>query len=205
MKQVGRELGVRYVLEGSVRKARQRGAHHRAADRRDDWHASLGRPLRRLARGCLRPSGQGRCQRRRGHRAGIAGGRDAPLGQSGRRPTSPPTISTCVHLRALSDDEERIVEALGLLEQAIAIDRALRAGTGLGGDLSPRLSRLGQTERRGMIAGRHCTARSRPSARRLPHALERRLMRRHALRSAIGARAQPELSQRGWYLASVLS
>ena len=33
VKQVGRELGVRYVLEGSVRKAEQPGAHHRAADR----------------------------------------------------------------------------------------------------------------------------------------------------------------------------
>ena len=34
VKQVGRELGVRYVLEGSVRKAGNAGAHHRAADRR---------------------------------------------------------------------------------------------------------------------------------------------------------------------------
>ena len=34
VKQVGRELGVRYVLEGSVRKGRRPGAHHRAADRR---------------------------------------------------------------------------------------------------------------------------------------------------------------------------
>ena len=34
VKQVGRELGVRYVLEGSVRKARRPRAHHRAADRR---------------------------------------------------------------------------------------------------------------------------------------------------------------------------
>ena len=59
VKQVGRELGVRYVLEGSVRKARQPGAHHRAADRRPDRHASLGRPLRRLARRHFRTSGQG--------------------------------------------------------------------------------------------------------------------------------------------------
>ena len=34
VKQVGRELGVRYVLEGSVRKAATTGAHHGAADRR---------------------------------------------------------------------------------------------------------------------------------------------------------------------------
>ena len=47
VKQVGRELGVRYVLEGSVRKAAQPGAHHRPADRRRDRRASVGRPLRR--------------------------------------------------------------------------------------------------------------------------------------------------------------
>jgi adenylate cyclase len=45
VKQVGRELGVRYVLEGSVRK----GGHHRAIDRCNYWHASLGRSLRRIA------------------------------------------------------------------------------------------------------------------------------------------------------------
>ena len=31
IRQVGRELGVRYVLEGSVRKARQSRSHHRTA------------------------------------------------------------------------------------------------------------------------------------------------------------------------------
>ena len=42
VKQVGRELGVRYVLEGSVRKAGNAGAHHRAADRCADRYASVG-------------------------------------------------------------------------------------------------------------------------------------------------------------------
>ena len=47
----------------------------------DNRRASLGRPLRRLARRCLRASGQGGDQRRRGDRAGLAGCRDRPLGQ----------------------------------------------------------------------------------------------------------------------------
>src|SRR6516162_415740 len=44
-------------------------AHCRAADRRDERRASLGRPLRRLARRRGRPSGQGGIQRGRRHRA----------------------------------------------------------------------------------------------------------------------------------------
>ncbi len=45
VKQVGRELGVRYVLEGSVRKAGKPGAHHRAAHRYRDRRPSLGGPV----------------------------------------------------------------------------------------------------------------------------------------------------------------
>jgi TolB-like protein/predicted ATPase len=57
VKRVGRELGVRYVLEGSVRKAGGRLRIRRAADRRRQRRASLGRPLRRLAQRCLRLPG----------------------------------------------------------------------------------------------------------------------------------------------------
>jgi DNA-binding winged helix-turn-helix (wHTH) protein len=44
VKQIGRELGVRYVLEGSVRKAAKPGAHHGTARRYHHRGTSLGRP-----------------------------------------------------------------------------------------------------------------------------------------------------------------
>ena len=53
VKQVGRELGVRYVLEGAVPQSRRSGTHQRAADRRDERRVSLGRPVRRSAGGHL--------------------------------------------------------------------------------------------------------------------------------------------------------
>ena len=42
VKQVGRDLGVRYVLEGSVKKGWQSRSDHRAANRSCDWHPSMG-------------------------------------------------------------------------------------------------------------------------------------------------------------------
>ena len=49
IRQVGRELGVRYVLGGRRAQGGQSAAHHRAADRGRDRRASLGRPIRRRA------------------------------------------------------------------------------------------------------------------------------------------------------------
>ena len=46
VKQLGRELGVRHVLEGSVRKGRPTGARHGAIDRCDLRRPCLGRALR---------------------------------------------------------------------------------------------------------------------------------------------------------------
>ena len=56
VKQVGRELGVRYVLEGSVRKSANR-VYHRTAHRCFDWSPYLGRPLRRSHRRHFRSAG----------------------------------------------------------------------------------------------------------------------------------------------------
>ena len=45
-KEIGKELGVRYVLEGSVQRDQNSGARQRAAHRRRNRRASLGRPVR---------------------------------------------------------------------------------------------------------------------------------------------------------------
>jgi len=80
VKQVGRELGVRYVLEGSVRKSGQRvRITAQLIDALTGTHLQ-GRPLRWVAGRCLRASGQGRDERRRRDRADLASGRDPPLG-----------------------------------------------------------------------------------------------------------------------------
>ena len=57
VRQVGKELGVRYVLEGSVRKARERIRITAAIAGCQLWRASLGRAFRWHDRGCLRASG----------------------------------------------------------------------------------------------------------------------------------------------------
>ena len=71
IKQVGRELGVRYVLEGSVRKARQPGAGDGAADRSDDRRPCVGRALRPRAGRHLRRAGRDHRQRFGRHPAGA--------------------------------------------------------------------------------------------------------------------------------------
>ena len=56
VKQVARELGVRYVVEGSVRRSGEPGPHHRAAGRCGDRQSHLGRTIQsRCARGIRRP------------------------------------------------------------------------------------------------------------------------------------------------------
>ena len=57
IRQVARELGVRYVLEGSVRRGCNPAAHHRTARRGDRCDACLGRQVRGRGRGRLRSAG----------------------------------------------------------------------------------------------------------------------------------------------------
>jgi TolB-like protein/class 3 adenylate cyclase len=123
VKQVGRELGVRYVLEGSVRKAGQRvritgqlvdalTGTHLWADRFDGLLEDIFELQDKVAvsvAGVIEPALQA-----------------AETARSAARPTTDLSAYD-LYLRALAIffpiTKERIFEALGLLDQAIAIDR----------------------------------------------------------------------------------
>src|SRR5437870_6311412 len=123
VKQVGRELGVRYVLEGSVRKAGGRvritaqlidalGGAHLWADRFDgslEDVFDLQDKVASSVAGVIEPALQA-----------------AEMRRSAARPTTDLTAYD-LYLRALASffpiTKERIFAALGLLEQAIATDR----------------------------------------------------------------------------------
>ena len=86
IKDVGRELGVRYVLEGSVRKASQPGAGDGAVDRSHDRRTCLGRTLRPRARRYLCGAGRNHHQRLGRHPARAGAQRARTLGtQAGRQ------------------------------------------------------------------------------------------------------------------------
>jgi adenylate cyclase len=123
VKQVGRELGVRYVLEGSVRKAGGRvritaqlidaaSGAHLWADRFDGSLEEVFELQDKVAvsvAGVIEPALQA-----------------AEMRRSAARPTTD-LGAYDLYLRALAAfyprTKERILEALGLLERAIAIDR----------------------------------------------------------------------------------
>ena len=123
VKQVGRELGVRYILEGSVRKAGQQvritgqlidalTGTHLWADRFDGSLEDIFELQDKVAlsvAGVIEPALQA-----------------AEMRRSAARPTTDLSAYD-LYLRALATffpiTKERIVEALGLLEQVIAIDR----------------------------------------------------------------------------------
>jgi TolB-like protein len=123
IKQVGRELGVRYVLEGAVRKGGNRvritaqlidatTGSHLWADRFDGSLADVFDLQDKVAisvAGIIEPALQA-----------------AEIRRSAARPTTDLSAYD-LYLRALAAlfqlTKERVVEALGLLDQAIAIDR----------------------------------------------------------------------------------
>ena len=76
VKQVGRELGVRYVLEGSVRKAANRVRITGQLIDASTGRKSLGRPFRRCTRGHFRFAGSDNDERRGCNRATTGAGRD---------------------------------------------------------------------------------------------------------------------------------
>jgi TolB-like protein/class 3 adenylate cyclase len=123
MKQIGRELGVRYILEGSVRKAGGRvritaqlidapTGTHLWADRFDgslEDVFDLQDKVASSVAGVIEPALQ-----------------RAEMGRAAARPTTDLSAYD-LYLRALAAfyriTKERVLEALGLLDQAIAIDR----------------------------------------------------------------------------------
>ena len=123
VRQVGRELGVRYVLEGGVRKAGARATHHGAARRGRDRGASVGRQIRRRARGRVRicrirsPTGWSASS----SRAFAVPRSSAPAASAPRAST--PTISFCAPYRTCSracPTKRRI--AIPLLEEALRLE-----------------------------------------------------------------------------------
>ena len=146
VKQVGRELGVRYVLEGSVRKAgtqvRITGqlidaltGTHLWADRFDGSLEDVFDLQDKIAvsvAGVIEPALQA-----------------AEMRRSAARSTTDLTAYD-LYLRALAAfypiTKERVIEALGLLEQAIAIDRHFGPALALAGFCHFRLVSDGWTE-----------------------------------------------------------
>jgi adenylate cyclase len=145
VKQVGRELGLRYVLEGSVRKAAGRvritaqlidaiTGTHLWADRFDGSLEDIF------------DLQDGGFQRRRSHRANLAGGRDAPLRGAADDPSNrlrPLPARACNHL----SDNKRAGPGGFRITRAGDRDRSgLRASAFLGSSVpfASRQRRLGR-------------------------------------------------------------
>ena len=135
VKQVGRELGVRYVLEGSVRKGGNRvritgqlidaeTGTHLWADRFDGSLEDVFELQDKIAD-----------QRRRGHRAGIASGRDAPLRRAADDRSHRLRSLSARACGLLSGNERADFRGPGIARTGDRDRSALRAGTFLGGDL----------------------------------------------------------------------
>ena len=132
VKQVGRELGVRYVLEGSVRKAANRVRITGQLDRRDNRRASLGRPLRRLARRHLRIAGPGRraCRRRDHAEAGARRDR-ARQAQADRKPAMPMTIICAAWRIFIREPDKPSARRCRSSSRAIELDPSFASAYGM--------------------------------------------------------------------------
>ena len=116
VKQVGRELGVRYVLEGSVRKAANRVRITGQLIDASTGATSVGRPLRRRARRYLRSAGPSDHERRRRNRADNWSRPRSSAPSASRPKASTPTTISCAEWRAsICGQERRIDEALPLV------------------------------------------------------------------------------------------
>ena len=86
-KEIGKELGVRYVLEGSVQRDQNRVRFNAQLVDAEIWRAPVGRPLRGRRGRPLQAAGSGRgaIGQRLGFRTGQGGGRkERPFKQPGR-------------------------------------------------------------------------------------------------------------------------
>jgi adenylate cyclase len=122
VKQVGRELGVRCALEGSGRKSGNGVRITAQLIEADTGIASLGRPLRPLARGGVRASGQSGNQHRGRHRPTLQA---AETRRSSYRPTK--DLTACdFYLRALpcvaTYQWEPVLQGFDLLARGIERD-----------------------------------------------------------------------------------
>ena len=99
LKQVGRELGVRYVLEGSLRKAGNRVRVTAQLIAAASGTHRLGRALRPRARRHLRIARRDHPERRRRYRAEPASAPRSSGPSASARTVSTPTISICTRSR----------------------------------------------------------------------------------------------------------
>ena len=126
--EVGKSLGVRYVLEGSVRKSGDRVRDHRAAHRRDDRRALVGGAVRPRAHRHLRRSGRRDDPHRLGAGAQSHAGRPAKHQPPSIPTIKKPTIASCGGENCFfGPPETRTAKRRRLLRRATELDPQYRA------------------------------------------------------------------------------
>ena len=124
-KQIGHELGVRYLLDGSRAPPRRKSGGQRPARFDRDGRACLGRPLRGRARPARRLAARSRLPAR--HSLGVELVKAEALRAARERPSNPDAVDLAVraevkeHLYS-SDRKATINEAVALSERALTLD-----------------------------------------------------------------------------------